>query len=69
LLPIILYTRVYYESTLATVITGASSGIGEALARQLAAKEKQTLVLVARRKDKLELWLMSYAANMVCVSK
>ncbi|HQX89087.1 MAG: SDR family oxidoreductase [Moraxellaceae bacterium] len=39
--------------TLATVITGASSGIGEALARQLAVTEKQTLVLVARREEKL----------------
>lgn len=41
------------EKTLATIITGASSGIGESIARQLAAQEKQTLVLVARREDKL----------------
>lgn len=39
---------------LATVITGASSGIGEALARQLASSEDQALVLVARRQDKLD---------------
>ncbi len=40
-------------TTLATVITGASSGIGECLAH-LFAPEHQTLVLVARRKERLD---------------
>ena len=39
---------------LVTLITGASGGIGEALAREFAARERQTLVLVARNEAKLQ---------------
>lgn len=41
-------------SSSVTVITGASSGIGKYLAQQLAASEKQPLILVARRREQLE---------------
>ena len=36
------------------IVTGASSGLGEEFARQLASL-KLSLVLIARRKEKLEL--------------
>ncbi len=37
------------------VVTGASSGLGEALALELASKERANLIITARRKDRLDL--------------
>jgi len=45
-----------------TLITGASSGIGEAFARRLA-REKHNLILVARSEDKLRALCDTLAAN------
>src|SRR6266540_2564110 len=49
-----------------TVITGASSGIGAALARQLGAR-KDKLVLAARRREELRIVSTQTGAEALCV--
>lgn len=48
------------------LVTGASSGLGEEIARQLAQKHQANLILLARRKEKLEK-LKSELENLVKV--
>src|SRR5881398_1052244 len=53
---------------LVAVVTGASSGIGEATARRLAREPDARLVLVARREERLREIAESLPAPATCVA-